>query len=73
MLQGTALTSQDWHKAQSLDSNISVLIDSIIEEERPSKYNSQLDKRFLLAWSNFTLKDGILYKKATINGEDLEQ
>ena len=31
VLQGTALTSQDWHKAQSSDSNISVLIDSIIE------------------------------------------
>ena len=74
VLQGTALTSQDWHKAQSSNNNISVLIDSIIEGKRPSsKDNSQLDKRFLLAWDNFRLKDGILYKKATINGEDVEQ
>lgn len=35
VLQGTALTSQDWHKAQSLDNNISVIIDSIIEGKRP--------------------------------------
>ena len=74
VLQGMALTSQDWHKAQSSDSNISVLIDSIIEGKRPSSKDiSQLDKRFLLAWDNLRLKDGILYKKATINGEDLEQ
>ena len=50
------------------------LCDSIIEGKRPSsKDNSQLDKQFLLAWDNFRLKDGILYKKATINGEDVEQ
>ena len=74
VLQGTALTSQDWHKAQSSDSNISVLIDSMIEGKRPSSEDKrQLDKRFLLAWANFRLKDGILYKKATINGEDVEQ
>ena len=74
VLQGTALTSQDWHKAQSSNSNISFLIESIIEGKRPSsKDNSQLDKRFLLAWDNFRMKDGILYKKATINGEDVEQ
>ena len=73
VLQGTALTSRDWYKAQSSDSNISVLIDSIIEGKRPSsKDNSQLDKRFLLAWDNFRLKDGLLYKKATINGEDVQ-
>ena len=56
VLQGTALTNQDWHKAQSSDNNISVLIDSIIEGKRPSsKDNSQLDKRFLLAWDNLRL------------------
>ena len=74
VLQGTALTSQDWHKAQSSDSNIRVLIDGIIEGKRPStKENKHLDKRFLLAWDNYRLKDGILYRNTTVNGEVVDQ
>ena len=36
VLQGTALTTQDWHKAQFSDGNIRVIIDSLIEGHRPS-------------------------------------
>ena len=61
-LQGTALTTHQWHKAQSSDGNIRVIIDGLLEGHRPStEDNRQLDKRYLLAWDNFTLKDGILY------------
>lgn len=74
VLQGTALTTQDWHKAQFSDGNIRVIIDSLIEGHRPStEDNRQLDKRYLLAWDNFKLKDGILYRRTTFNGEGIEQ
>ena len=66
-LQGTALTNQDWHKAQSSDGNIRVIIDSLIEGHRPStEDNRQLDKRYLLAWDNFKLKDSIMYRNTTV-------
>ena len=73
-LQGTALINQDWHKAQSSDGNIRVIIDSLIEGHRPStEDNRQLDKRYLLAWDNFKLKDGIMYRNTTVNGEKVDQ
>lgn len=66
-LQGTALITQDWHQAQFSDGNIRVIIDSLIEGHRPStEDNKQLDKRYLLDWENFKLKDGILCRKNTI-------
>ena len=70
VLQGTALTTQDWHKAQSKDNNIHLVIDGLLEGQRPSKLQ---DNRYLLAWDSYKLKDGILYKKATLNEEDVEQ
>ena len=69
-LRGTALTTQDWHKAQSKDENISRLIDGLIEGKRPEKL---LDKRYLLTWERYNLKDGILYRTTSINGEDVDQ
>ena len=69
-LRGTALTTQDWHKAQSKDENISRLIDGLIEGKRPDKL---LDKRYLLTWERYNLKDGILYRTTSINGEDVDQ
>ena len=70
VLQGTALTTQDWHKAQSKDNNIRLVIDGLLEGQRPNKLQ---DKRYLLAWDSYKLKDGILYKRATLNEEDVEQ
>ena len=47
VLQGTALTSQDWHIAQSSDINTSLLTDGMKEGKPPSlNYNKQLDKQF---------------------------
>ena len=46
----------------------------MLEGHRPStEDNRQLDKRYLLVWDNFKLKDGILNRKTTVNGEEVEQ
>ena len=71
-LSGTALTSQDWRRAQAADPNICCIIDTIMTGQKPTAQVAEqleIDGKYLSDWNTYSLKDGILYKSTTINGE----
>ena len=71
-LAGTALTSQDWRKAQASDPNICFVIDNLLTGRQPTTRQAEqqeVDLKYLSDWNTYKLKDGILYKSATFNGE----
>ena len=71
-LAGTALTSQDWRKAQASDPNICFIIDNLLTGRKPTSQQANqhdIDMKYLSDWNTYNLKDGILYKSATFNGE----
>ena len=71
-LAGTALTSQDWRKAQASDPNICFIIDNLLTGRKPTSQQAKqqdIDMKYLNDWNTYRLKDGILYKSATFNGE----
>ena len=76
MLEGTALTSQDWSKAQQSDRNLQFVIDRLIEGQRPTieQLKAQsIDKRYLLDWDKYSLKESVLHRTTLLNGEECDQ
>ena len=66
ILEGTALKSQDWIKAQAADPNINFVLDCLVQGRKPEPKNiasDKIDRRYLSDWQNYHLKDGVLYKK----------
>lgn len=73
LLSATALTSQDWQKAQAADANIRIVIDAILEgiQLTPGQAKCRsLDIGYLPDWDKYSLKDGVLYKTEVLNGEN---
>ena len=71
-LAGTALTSQDWRKAQASDPNICFIIDNLLIRRKPTSQQAKqqdIDMKYLSDWNTYNLKDGIQYKSVTFNGE----
>ena len=76
LLSGTALTSRDWKKAQATDVNLKFLLDNIHEGYKPSGQDAEkngVDQAFLTDWDTYTVKDGVLYKRHFVNGEECNQ
>ena len=73
---GTVLTSRDWKKAQATDVNLKSLLDNILEGHKPSGQDAErngVDQAFLAEWDTYTVKDGVLYKRHSVNGEECNQ
>ena len=71
-LVGTALTSQDWRIAQAADPNICFVIDNLLIGIKPTAQEAEqqeIDRKYLSDWNTYSLKDGILHKSSTFNGE----
>ncbi|MCG7878320.1 MAG: hypothetical protein JAY78_18545, partial [Candidatus Thiodiazotropha taylori] len=75
-LKATALSRQDWLKAQSGDPNIRFIMDHIISDKKPTTLQAEkfgIDRRYLLSWDDLKLKDGVLYRTIKINEETVDQ
>ena len=71
-LASTALTAQNWQRAQSADSNIRVVVDAVLEGTKPTTDQAKskgLDVGYLHDWDKYFFKEGILYKSEEINGQ----
>ena len=76
MLKETALTSQDWSKAQQSDRNLQFVIDRLIEGQRPTVEQlkaQSIAKRNLFDWDKYSLKESVLHRTTILNGEKCDQ
>ena len=76
ILLSTALTAQDWQKAQAADSDINYVIGALLEGNRPSPEQAKshkVDSGYLPDWERYSFKDGVLYKSEIINGEEVNR
>ncbi len=76
MLEATSLKNQDWHHAQHQDQPISCIISCIDMDRRPDAKQVaafNVDRRYLREWEALFVRDGILYRKADVNGQECEQ
>ena len=76
MISTTALTSQDWQKAQAADDNINFIVDAVLTGVKPTSVQvkeHKLDVGYLPDWNKYSLKDGVLYKAEDINGEEFSR
>ena len=66
MISTTALTSQDWQKAQAADDNINFIVSAVLAGVKLTSVQvkeHKLDVGYLPDWNKYSLKDGILYKE----------
>ena len=72
-----ALSSTDWIKGQDADPAISRVKEILQYPEKPSARaiakESPDVRKFLRDWGRFTVKDKVLYRTATVNGEKYDQ
>ena len=76
ILLSTALTAQDWQKAQAADSDISYVMGALLEGYHPSPQqakSNKIDLGYLPDWDKYSFKDGVLYKSENINGEEVNR
>ena len=76
ILLSTALTAQDWQKAQAADSDFSYVTGALLEGYRPSTQqakSNKIDLGYLPDWDKYSFKDGVLYKSENINGEEVNR
>ena len=76
LLEGTALSAQDWRKAQASDANINCIMDYVLTGQTPTTTQAEengVDHRYLANWEKFKLRDGVLYRTSDIRGETVEQ
>ena len=76
LLSTTALTSQDWRKAQAADDNIRFVIDAVLKGSKPTHEQVQrqnLDAGFFPDWDKYSFRDGVLYKAEVIIGEEFNR
>ena len=74
-LKATALSSKDWRQVQSADTAIKFVVDRLVEGHRPAKEEADIqgiDRRYVTDWERYLLKDGVLYKTATVSGEEFD-
>ena len=76
ILQSTALSKQDWSKAQREDRNICLILDFIACGQLPDVKQVEalgLDKRYIKEWGRFKVEEGILLRCFTQQGQDTQQ
>ena len=76
ILFSTALTAQDWQKAQAADFDINYVIGALLEGNHPSPEQAKshkVDLGYLPDWERYSFRDGVLYKSETINGEEVNR
>ena len=77
LIQGYALSSRDWRTAQLNDPIISVLHNHIHDGTRPSVQRGmgQISDvgRYIRDWDKLQLRDGVLYRKASVGSLDCLQ
>ena len=75
-LQATALSSHDWIEAQTKDICLKFLIDCLLEGRKPTADEAEkelVDRRYVSDWEKYKLVDGVLYKKAVYNEEEIDR
>ncbi|MCG7875356.1 MAG: RNase H-like domain-containing protein, partial [Candidatus Thiodiazotropha endolucinida] len=73
LIEGTALRAKDWRKAQGEDLSIKYILDCLLEGRTPTceeLVENGIDKRFIVDWQTYHLKDGVLYKISSIKEEN---
>ena len=76
ILLSTALTAQDWQKAQASDSDISYVMGALLEGYHPSPQqakSNKIDLGYLPDLDKYSFKDGVLYKSENINGIEVNR
>ena len=72
-----ALSSTDWIKGQDADPAISRVKEILQYPKKPSARTIAKEspdvRKFLRDWGRFTVKDKVLYRTATVNGEKYDQ
>lgn len=76
-LKALALSSTDWNKGQADDPVITEVKDIVRGGQKPSaktikKENSSV-RRYLRDWDKLILKEGVLYRKVTLDGQAYDQ
>ena len=75
-LEGTALTIQDWKKAQADDKNIAYIVQCLSAKSKPSRQeidSKNIDNRYKAEWERYRLKCGILYRTYQVEDEEFHQ
>lgn len=65
VLAATAQRSTDWHKAQSSEANIKIIIDSLLNSNKPTTQQDKskgVNSRYLADWEDYTFKNDVLFK-----------
>ena len=76
ILLSTALTAQDWQKAQAADSDIYYVMSALLKGNHPSPEQAKshkVDLVYLPDWERYSFRDGVLNKSETINGEEVNR
>ena len=77
LLQATALTDHDWHKAQQQDPTIKLAIQYLKSGARKPALqvlaDPKYDPRYLKDWDKLYLHDGILYRSGIVSNQDFQQ
>ena len=76
ILQTTALSKQDWSKAQREGRNICLILDFIACGQRPDVKQAEalgLDKRYIKEWDKFKIEEEKLLRCSTQQGQDTQQ
>ena len=74
-VKGTTLLAKDWRQAQSEDRNLRFVVNCLLEGCKPTAEDAEnqgVDRRFVADWDKYHLKDGVLYKNATVSKEDFD-
>ena len=77
MSETSALNLTDWNKGQSNDNILSRLKALVSFGQKPNKTDVTKEhpsvRRYLRDWSKFSLKDGVLYRTTTLDGQMYNQ
>ena len=76
-LKGSVMTSTDWVKGQSGDQTISRVKELVSSGQKPSKKVAAKEhpdvKRYLRDWTKLKLKNNVLYRTVSIDGQQYDQ
>ena len=77
LLDTHALSTKDWRKAQRDDPTLKCITDQLESGSRVSvpqtQTNPTIDSRYFKNWERLYLSLGVLYRKATLNGQEFQQ
>ncbi|MEW8545658.1 MAG: DDE-type integrase/transposase/recombinase, partial [Candidatus Thiodiazotropha sp.] len=76
LLQSTALSDYDWVKAQRADPCISKVLALVRSGQRPKAQlveSEHIDRRFLRDWDKLVIEDDILFRHASVDGQNWKQ